>query len=155
MQQTNEQRWIQRFEELQVFYDENRHSNAPKNYKSNPKLGYWVRRQRLQYKAFCEIGNKKPCSMTQERIDMLYTVDFKFSGNKLWIQRFEDLKVFYDENRHSDVPGKVEANPKLGDWVRNQRTQYKAFCDVGNPKPCSMTQERIDMLCTISFNFYG
>ena len=44
-------------------------------------------------------------------------------------------------------------NPQLGNWVSKQRTQYKKFQQ--DPATTSMTQERIEWLESIGFEWNG
>ena len=51
------------------------------------------------------------------------------------------------------MPNRYDENPQLGTWVRNQRTQYKKFQQ--DPATSSMTQERIERLESIAFEWNG
>ena len=75
--------------------------------------------------------------MYEERFDKLCTVKLRFSVNnettsmqqlkyeQYWIKQFEELKVYYDANGHSNVPRWFkENNPQLGSWVSKQRCHY-------------------------------
>jgi hypothetical protein len=162
-QMTYEERWNQWFEELKIYYEENKHSNVPVNYEKNTQLGTWVYRQRKNYITFMELkefenidnnsigqdetsksnsstsnGKKKQtCPLTLEMIGKLQTVDFVFpcihdheitstkqimTNEQKWNKRFEDLKTYFEENRHSNVPGHYKSNSALSSWVYNQRT---------------------------------
>ncbi|GAA6173429.1 hypothetical protein NBRC116592_30990 [Colwellia sp. KU-HH00111] len=68
--------------------------------------------------------------------------------NKLapaWYDRFAELKTFYNEYGHSDVPNDNE-NTRLASWVQYQRQQYK------NEIPL-LTIERIHKLETLNFKW--
>merc|ERR1712161_7289 len=45
---TQDAGWEIMFEELREFKDREGHCNVPSSYSDNPKLGTWVRRQRVQ-----------------------------------------------------------------------------------------------------------
>jgi hypothetical protein len=49
------QRWSKRFEGLKVYFDANGHSNVPAYCKEHPTLGFWVSRQKTQYKKTLEL----------------------------------------------------------------------------------------------------
>jgi transcriptional regulator GlxA family with amidase domain len=51
------------------------HCNVPVGYLPNRQLGIWVKRQRRQYKFFC---NAKPSSMTTDRIATLESLGFEW-----------------------------------------------------------------------------
>ena len=55
------------------------HCIVPSNYEKNPQLAVWVKRQRRQYKFYTE---KKPTSMTPERIAKLETLGFAWDCRK-------------------------------------------------------------------------
>ena len=90
---------------------------------------------------------KKPssCPMTQEMIDNLHTVAFIFpetnndhhimaakqilTHEQKWNARFEELKTYFEENGHSDIPVDYKVNKPLGSWAYVQRTQ--GFFGIG------------------------
>ena len=206
-----EQRWLQRFQELKAFYKEKGHSNVPNMYTENQPLGRWVENQKASYKAFLRlelvkndksvishataassstnsVKKKTTTPLTKERIDLLSTVAFKFPEtneehrNFIWNKRFEELKAYYKEHGHSNVPRGYKVRPKLGGWVSKQRSSYRAFLETNDrqqimknsrnstighsataatlnnsdlePKlSCQMTQERIAKLSSVAFKF--
>ena len=44
---------------------------------------------------------------------------------KKWNDMFKKLSRFSRQNGHCDVPYRCKANPKLGEWVANQRKSYR------------------------------
>jgi hypothetical protein len=77
---TNDARWIERYTELEDFKEENRHCNVPDKYTSNPKLGSWVRNQRVQYR---NLTAGKKSTMTPSRVSMLEKLGFEWSIRKI------------------------------------------------------------------------
>lgn len=67
--------WGERLDELRLFRQSVGHCNVPSNYAENPQLATWVKCQRRQYKLFID---GKPSNMTQERINMLGSLDFRW-----------------------------------------------------------------------------
>ena len=51
------------------------------------------------------------------------------------------------------MPNRYAENPQLGTWVNTQRTQYKKFQQ--DPSTSQMTQERIERLESIAFEWNG
>ena len=134
-----EQAWKNRFEELRAFYAENGHSDVPQTYSKNKSLGKWVGKQREHYKIFVELKRntqnhstanmhepsskrkKRSCPLTQERIDKLSTLNFKFSIGKgkysalhgaltssekfvqAWEDKFKLLELYKSIHGHVDV----------------------------------------------------
>jgi hypothetical protein len=60
------------------------------------------------------------------------------------------LCEFKEEFGHCLVPNKYPANPKLGRWVMNQRSNYK-FYQEGKPSP--MSADRIRELENVGFKW--
>ena len=46
--------WDKQFLELLVFKNHHGHCRVPLNYPPNPKLAIWAKRQRREYKLYCE-----------------------------------------------------------------------------------------------------
>lgn len=67
--------WDERFQELVDYKTVNGHCNVPSRYTANRQLAIWVKRQRRQYKFYVE---KRPSSMTLERIHRLEMIDFEW-----------------------------------------------------------------------------
>jgi hypothetical protein len=44
-----------------------------------------------------------------------------------WSDRLEELKALADQNGHARAPNLYPENPQLGQWVANQRTQYRYY----------------------------
>jgi hypothetical protein len=68
--------WKLRYEELLLFKSQHGHCLVPSHYEQNVKLGTWVANQRKHYRLYQE---GKQNMMTQNRIDMLNEVGFKWS----------------------------------------------------------------------------
>ena len=72
-----------------------------------------------------------------------------------WDTKFNELVAYKDAHGGScNVPTKGYAeNPQLGRWVDTQRKQYKKFQQ--DPSTSHMTQERIERLESIGFEWNG
>ena len=86
-------------------------------------------------------------NLSKERIDALVDIGFVWDPLEFaWRLRFEELKAYKQENGHCNVPqrseGKLGKWVKLGMWVHNQRSLYKAD---------NLSKERIDALHEIGF----
>jgi len=147
-------KWDTKFNELVAYKDTHGGScNVPQGYAENPQLGSWVNRQRTQYKKFQQ--DPSTSFMTQERIERLESIGFEWGGifSAEWDTKFNELVAYKDTHGGScNVPTRGYAeNPQLGNWVSNQRTQYKKFQQ--DPSTSSMTQERIERLESIAFQW--
>lgn len=139
-----DQIWNKKFQLLQKYKQTHGHCCVPQHSKT---LGRWVNTQREHYQLFRK--NKK-CVMTDERIYLLESIGFKWNSHQnQWFQRFEQLKSFQKKHGHTIVSQR--RGGKLGLWVQTQRIQYQLFGKKG--KRSSMTQERIDLLESVGFQW--
>lgn len=135
--------WMDKFHHLQHFYDYHGHANIPLRYESNPSLGIWVSTQRSQYNA---MKKNRPTRMTQQRIDLLNTLDFVFDvRTAVWMEHHRELQSYIENNGHSQPPTKSS----LGKWAQNQRRSYRAYMKGSTSN--RMTRERIQALENIGF----
>ena len=72
--------WNEQFEQLCEFKTKLGHCLVPQQYSANPKLGWWVSKQRKNYKLYHE---GEPSPMTEERIRELENIDFKGKRNSV------------------------------------------------------------------------
>jgi hypothetical protein len=82
--------WEERKAELLDYRAQHGNCNVPRNYRLNVQLGIWVKRQRRQYKFFC---NAKPSSMTTDRISTLESIGFEWELRYAVNVDFENLIV--------------------------------------------------------------
>jgi hypothetical protein len=87
--------WEERWNELRAYKRIHGNCIVPSNYEKNPQLAVWVKRQRRQYKFFCE---GKPTSMTSERITKLEKLGFAWDCRKSKSDSEDEEPV------HSDTP---------------------------------------------------
>ena len=153
---SNIAKWDTKFNELVAYKDAHRGScNVPtRGYAENPQLGTWVNYQRTQYKKFQQ--DPATSYMTQERIERLESIAFQWGVtlSAEWDMKFNELVAYKDTHGGScNVPKGYAENPQLGNWVGTQRKQYKKFQQ--HPSTSSMTQERIERLESIAFQWNG
>jgi hypothetical protein len=135
--------WNERYRQLSDFRQIHGHSMVPKRYKPNPSLGNWVSKQRQQYHNY--LTSKKPCSLTDRRIDLLNQVQFCWNAtlchssewkqtkeHQQWWVNFEELSLFCVQNEIHDI----SHNTRLGMWLNRQRKVYEF------QKQLSMNQEQ-------------
>jgi hypothetical protein len=67
--------WDEKLEELLQYREVHGHCNVPSRFAENRQMAVWVKRQRRQYKFYCE---GKPSSMTEERIAILEGLGFQW-----------------------------------------------------------------------------
>jgi hypothetical protein len=67
--------WDEKLEELLQYREVHGHCNVPSRFAENRQMAVWVKRQRRQYKFYCE---GKASSMTEERIAILEGLGFQW-----------------------------------------------------------------------------
>ncbi len=91
--------WKVKFDELKAYKSIVGNCDVPQAYKTNPALGKWVSKQRDAYRDF---HSGKQSSMTQEKINLLESIGFRFfigKGKAIrhWDQFFTDLVAFKEK----------------------------------------------------------
>ena len=145
--------WEERFEELKDYRKKYGNCLVPRNYQNNKQLGRWVDTQRQQYKKL-QKGEKS--SITIERISKLKSINFfwevslggRRKDDEVWEQRFNELKDYRKKYGNCNVPINYQNNKQLGQWVHNQRKEYKKF---QKGEHSQLTKERISKLKSIDF----
>eukprot|EP00814_Leptocylindrus_danicus_P016534 CAMPEP_0116043540 /NCGR_PEP_ID=MMETSP0321-20121206/26437_1 /TAXON_ID=163516 /ORGANISM="Leptocylindrus danicus var. danicus, Strain B650" /LENGTH=669 /DNA_ID=CAMNT_0003524409 /DNA_START=80 /DNA_END=2086 /DNA_ORIENTATION=- len=154
--QPKEEGWQAMYEKLVAFQQANGHCLVPKRYKPDSQLGEWVCNQRKHY-GFLKKGKKT--AITVERIKVLEAIGFVWDASSKcanqrdearWLFMLEELKKYQTEKGDCLVPTKYAANPKLGNWVSNERRHYKLMLDK---RPTSMTEERKRKLEEVGFSW--
>ena len=127
----DEDKWNEKFEELQQYKKENGHCHVPQRH----KLGQWVTNQRLSYK------KGKLSTYCIERLESL-GLHLGSCQKNTWEINFLHLQQYKEENGDCNVPQKSYGS--LGVWVNNQRIAYKNN---------NLTEERIKRLEDIGFQW--
>eukprot|EP00581_Thalassiosira_minuscula_P007000 CAMPEP_0183706548 /NCGR_PEP_ID=MMETSP0737-20130205/3328_1 /TAXON_ID=385413 /ORGANISM="Thalassiosira miniscula, Strain CCMP1093" /LENGTH=498 /DNA_ID=CAMNT_0025933963 /DNA_START=170 /DNA_END=1666 /DNA_ORIENTATION=+ len=123
--------------------------NIPHNDTSYRLLYNWVQTQRKHYKLYQE--NKTSSTfLNADRIAVLDAIDFQWNvrGDTFWQKNFDSLLKYKNEHGDVRVPRLYTKNPKLGEWVTDQRRQWKSKMEG---KPSLMTEERKAKLDEIGF----
>eukprot|EP00804_Cyclotella_cryptica_P002435 CCRYP_004125-RA/>CCRYP_004125-RA protein AED:0.08 eAED:0.08 QI:185/1/1/1/0.8/0.66/6/581/324 len=141
--------WSERYGELVEFQQKHNSTRVPDKYPEAPQLHSWVSLQRRQLKLYKE-GKKN--KLTDERARMLEAIglEWHIRNSCSWMERFLELKDYKEQHGNCNVPQKYKANPSLGRWVDNQKTQHKKLYDG---KPTHLTIERIQLLVSLGFQF--
>mmetsp|Transcript_27150 Transcript_27150/g.38195 ORF Transcript_27150/g.38195 Transcript_27150/m.38195 type:complete len:319 (-) Transcript_27150:324-1280(-) len=143
--------WNDKYAQLVAFHKKTGTTRVPETYDVAPQLHGWLAGQRKQLKLSKE---GKPTRLTQERVNLLKAVGLECEIRKVttWMDRFNELKRYKEENGDCNVPQKWKENPSLGRWVDNQKTQHQKLFDG---KPTHLTIERIQLLVGLGFNWRG
>eukprot|EP00978_Attheya_sp_CCMP212_P032001 scaffold122974_cov53-Attheya_sp.AAC.3 len=134
--------WDQRFQELVDFKKINGHTNVPQK---SGQLGNWVDTQR---RAFRQLKEGKHTPLANDRREKLNSIGFTFKCRPTptksnWDQRFQELVDFKKINGHTNVPQK---SGQLGNWVKNQRTQYRLFREGKHSTLANDKREKLESI---------
>jgi hypothetical protein len=132
---SNQDSWVQKYEELKEFKEKNGNCNVPF---SSGMMGNWVIRQRKLF---------KQGRLTEDRINKLNELGFQWSVfsqesyQELWDQKWRELRDWKEKVGHCNVSAK---SGKLGRWIAKQRDYYKKGM---------LSQERINKLNELGFQW--
>jgi len=149
--------WNQRYKELIDYKTKHGNCIVPRNYKPNKQLGAWVMHQRYQYR---KLHQGKKSSMTEERIDKLEEIGLEWNVSHLagamkvddeaWNRKYGELIEYKEKHGNCIVPRNYKSNKPLGEWVVNQRRQYRLLQEG---KHSRMTEERVTKLEKVGFKW--
>ena len=105
-----------------AYFEEHGDLNVPVEYIVN---GVWLNKWLNEQKIIGE-GRRKNKSLSEEQKSRLKAIGMQFGVSKveqLWQQNFEELKRFYEQNGHINVPKNhlTSDGKKLNVWVQRQR----------------------------------
>jgi len=107
--------WLESYEELVNYKNQNGHCNLPHTKTNYSKLGVWATLQRTLY---------NQGKLLNERIIKLESIGFVWDqSDSNWKKYFDELLKFKDQFGHCRVPQKIH-NIALGKWVSRQRQNY-------------------------------
>jgi len=155
-------------------------TRVPDKYEAAPQLNAWVALQRLQLKRYREGKKTKltperialleglglehrirnTCTWMERFVspisfDTIFISTLVILCNQplllsCWLCVQLELKEFKEHHGNCNVPQKYKANPSLGRWVDNQKTQHKKLYEG---KPTHLTIERIQLLVGLGFQW--
>jgi hypothetical protein len=134
--------------ELADYRKTNGHCNIPQRNSGNTKLAYWVGTQRNNYRLHRE---GKASYMTLSRIQELESMGFEWDcSGATWEDRLSELADYRKIHGHCNVPSRYNENTKLGQWVSDQRTNYRFQLEG---KKSFLTLSRIQALNSLGFEW--
>ena len=108
---TLENQWHIKYLELKEYLLKENELGPPDNH---PSLGSWVCSQRMKFKRN---------SLSKEKTNLLNEINFIWDSlENQWQLKYQELKEFKNQYGHSSP---VKSNPSLGQWVQEQRLNYK------------------------------
>jgi Helicase associated domain len=142
--------------QLLMFKSENNTFAVPKE--DYPDLHAWLQQVKKLYKTFSSFADGPnagslrrgiPLTVAQIKVLEHLHVPLTTRGSDHWNRFYDLLWQYKDRHGHVLVPRLCEV-PGLGDWVTDQRRQYKA---MKQGQPSQMTKERRDKLLGLGFAF--
>ena len=135
--------WNIMFQELVKYKKEHGDCNVPVKSEGKCKeLGKWVDNQRVRY---------IKGGMLEDRVKQLNAIGFDwYPLVTQWNQIYEALQEFHKIFKHFHVPKNYEPCIGLARWIQTQRREYRKFV---NSERTSMSEERIDKLESIGFEW--
>lgn len=129
-------KWNYGYDQAEEYFEINRNLNVPAEYITQDgfKLGVWLCTQRTK---------KRTGKLIQSQIQKLETIGMIWDPDAdFWKAAYESARQYHKEHGDLLVPPQYETNNgvKLGSWIGNQRSRYKAG---------TLTKEQIDQLNTI------
>jgi len=121
---------------------------------SSSSLGQWVGTMRSYYQE--KQTGKRKSLLSDEHICQLNDLGMLWSvvgRKKTWEERFEQLCSYKREFGDTNVPKNFRANKKLSSWTGDMRACYRMFQKGGKAATNRITQERVDKLNSIGFNW--
>ncbi|MBR1751026.1 MAG: Helicase associated domain protein, partial [Ruminococcus sp.] len=115
--------WEEKYRLAKAYYEEYGDLNVPHDYIVN---GVWLHKWLNEQKLLGE-GRRKNKTLTDNRKSRLEAIGMQFgvsNDERYWQLNYEELKLFYEEHGHIDVPyGYLTSDGKnLKVWVNRQRT---------------------------------
>lgn len=145
-------RWDLRVQEVKAFVMEHGHGRIPTQYKANPALANWCKRQRYHYKVYLKNlkeftthgkGAKRlKCHMTPERAKTLNDVGF------CWDLQAGGWDHSYEQLKKCRSPPNKYTNYELWKWMGTQRYQMSL---LKRGKTTYLNPDRIRKLNAIGF----
>jgi hypothetical protein len=130
--------WEEMYQRLVGYKNKHKSTSVPTKYKKDPKLGYWVRSQRVFYK------NKE---ISVERINHLESIGFVWGVHDAqWMEMYSKLVEYKKQYKSTLVPQQYTEDPSLGIWVSKQR----GLCsrDI-------LSGKRLELLNSINFAWFA
>lgn len=141
--------WNAMLYQLILFKTKNGDLNISADDPSNRALFNWIQTQRRHYELYMD--NKTSSTfLNADRIAVLDAIDFQWNirGESFWQKHFDALVAYKREYGDARVPRHYSKNSKLGEWVTDQRRQFKAKSEG---KPTMLTDERKAQLDELGF----
>jgi hypothetical protein len=132
---------------FQLLFFKANNNNFHVTKEEDPNVHAFLQHLKKEYKAYAAEATTSVLTQEQMKVLEFLHVPLTSRGDDHWNRFFELLQQYGERHRHVLVPRLCEV-PGLGDWVTDQRRQYKAW---HQGQPSQLTKERRDKLAGIGF----
>lgn len=115
--------WNTKYAMLESYYKTHGNISIPSTYEENGVwLGRWLSEQRQIYH-----GKREGKHLTENQIHQLDSLGMLWIPNNdtKWLEMFQSLVDYGNQNHNFDVPADFEQNPRLRRWVQRQQSLYR------------------------------
>jgi hypothetical protein len=132
---------------FQLLFFKANNNNFHVTKEEDPNVHAFLQHLKKEYKAYASESTTSCLTQEQMKVLEFLHVPLTSRGDDHWNRFFELLQQYGERHGHVLVPRLCEV-PGLGDWVTDQRRQYKAW---HQGQPSQLTKERREKLQGIGF----
>jgi hypothetical protein len=132
---------------FQLLFFKANNNNFHVTKEEDPNVHAFLQHLKKEYKAYASESTTSVLTQEQMKVLEFLHVPLTSRGDDHWNRFFELLQQYGERHGHVLVPRLCEV-PGLGDWVTDQRRQYKAW---HQGQPSQLTKERREKLQGIGF----
>jgi len=114
--------WVERYEELKVFYKKHKHCEVPKVYHSRHAFTHWYHNQIKKYKSNTLLVEKR---RLLDEIGFEQAVYNTLTNDDKWMFRYEQLVAYKNTHGHIDIP--YNEKSYVREWKRRQVIRKRAL----------------------------
>jgi glycerol-3-phosphate cytidylyltransferase-like family protein len=132
--------WYDMYSQLFEFKQKHGHVKVPQESSENKKLGNWVKEQRSNYRKYKRMNGQKgnlermKCLESIGLVDDITTGDANEGFKGIWYGMYNQLLEFKQKYGHVKVPTQYNENKKFGNWVKEQRSNYRKYKRMNGQK---------------------
>merc|ERR1712151_1232330 len=136
--ETLEARWLEKFQQLQEFYNKHGHSRVTKSNCNDESLIKFTQRQRTHCK-------KESRRKMLDSVEYSWSITHKYKPQQEWLEMFNKLKEYKEIHGHTRVTRyNLKSDTSLAYWVARQRKKQRHNC---------LIEERVKLLDSIEFDW--
>jgi hypothetical protein len=149
----NDSRWDDMFKLLLEFKQKHGHFKIPSDCgNENKKLVRWMYNWRKNYREYKRTNGQKgdpkrmKCLESIGLVDDITTKNANRRVNTSWNVMYNQLLEFKQKHGHVKVPQRHSENPKLGNWVKHWRSNYREYKRTNGQKGDPVLMEHLESI---------